>query len=432
MLNEVNQDLETINEQLDTSLSLDAAKIDIGTTPMRLKFLYKKIGWWKYGLEESADKQSPQIDRMACCLQNEEGAYLVSPDGLESFKTALNQLCNENTISSQTIRNALTRGYSKMVDLLDEIRKKTENPEPHLYKKLWDDFFREYCSQSYDDCKKNFNDWKKKSIGRPSLDELKAKQKKEILKLLKTKFFRFCPNPSGGAIKKRKLKIDEDDLEVGTELPEGFDVECTKFEKFIEWKGGCILSLNYEKLGQYIYLYYHKLEGHEPYSITYFDIMMDFIHEEMAKIKPDLKQYLKRYQEHQFEELLNDCKKIFEPFKKYLKDDIRQTIIDEYLEKLLFDSDLKEEAREMLRGQSKNKYCCAIVTALSSCYIFKPEHNNTANYAKALHKVLSSVTKETLTRYFNAPENNNKALNRWTENIMKDLKTTPNSRTDAG
>lgn len=295
MLNKVNQDLETLIEQLDTSLSLDAARINFAIPPMR--YLYRKIVWWNYGFEGSEDKLSPQIDRMACCLQNEEDDYHVTSDGFESFKTAMNLLCGKNKISSLTIKDAILRGCSKMVELLGEIRKKKEDPKPNLYKKFWDDFFREYCSRSYDGCKKNFKDWKKKSIDELSLEELKAKQKKEILKLLKTKFFRFCPMPNVGAIKKRKLKIGEDDLEVGTELPKDFDVECTRFEKFIEWKGDCILSLNYEKLGKYIYQNYHKFEMGDTFSIVNFDIKMDFIHEEMAEIKPELKQYLKQYQE---------------------------------------------------------------------------------------------------------------------------------------
>lgn len=333
LLNKVNQDLETLIEQLDTSLSLDAARINFAIPPMR--YLYRKIVWWNYGFEGSEDKLSPQIDQMACCLQNEEDDYHVTSDGFESFKTAMNQLCSKDKISSLTIKNALFQGYSKMVELLGEIRKKTENPEPHLYKKFWDDVFREYYSWSYDDCKENFNDWKKKSIGELSLEELKAKQKKEILKLLETKFCKFCQNPSGGEVKKRKLKIDEDDLEVGTELPEGFDVECTRFEKFIEWKGDCILSLNYEKLGQYIYQYYHKFKGQELYNITYFDIMMDFIHEEMAKIKSDLKQYLKRYQESRSviattgNKLDNKC--YFSPNKYNSLSDSRKAIVDELL-----------------------------------------------------------------------------------------------------
>ena len=151
----------------------------------------------------------------------------------------------------------------------------------------------------------------------------------------------------------------------------------------------------------------------------------------MAQIKPNLKQYLKRYQEHQLEELLNDCKKIFEPFKEYLKEDIRPTLIDEYLEKLLFDSEVKEEARMKLSGQSRNKYCCSIVVALSFGYIFKPENNNDSDFAKALHITINSIEKKNLERYIKDKEISNSALNNWTNKIMNDLKMTPFSRPEA-
>lgn len=161
--------------------------------------------------------------------------------------------------------------------------------------------------------------------------------------------------------------------------------------------------------------------------------MMDLLHEEMARIKPCLSKYLKRYQENQDEEFLNDCKKIFAPLKVYLKDELRQTIIDEYLEKLLFDSDFKEEANKMLTGQSKKKYCCSIVLALCYCNIFKPEYNNSNDdLGEALNAGLEWDNKNTLIRYLKDPNNNSKTLRSWTSTIIDELKEHPFVRTKSG
>ena len=435
LFNKVNQDLEKLNEQLDTSLNLDAISIDFDssiTSVLPRKMKLDKIARKCDGREDSDENQLFQINLMTDYLPNGKEGYNITPDVLGSFRTAMNQLCDEDRISSRTIDSALTQALIKMSELLDNIHKKVENPEPYLFNKLWDDVLEKHGLYSYLECKKEFNDWKKR-IGELSLDDLKAKQKQEILELLKTKFFRFCQPPTRGAVKNRTLRIDEDDLEVGTELPEDFDVECTRFEKFIEWKEDCILTLNYEKLGQYIYNNNREFEEDELCNITHFDIMMDYIHEEMAQIKPNFAKYLKRYQEDEDGELLNDLKKIFEPFKEYLKDGIRQTIIDEYLEKLLFDSEFKEEAKKKLRSASKKKYCSTIVLALSFCHIFKPEYNNSNDdLASALRKGLDWKNKTTLYDYLRNAENSNQALNSWSSHLMDELKAVQISEPEAG
>lgn len=423
LFDNVNNKLEMLSVRLDTSIDLDAMGIKFDT--------YCDENYWTAYWNNSqanccsSENHQTAINRMTDYLPNGKEGYQVTPDVLGSFKTAMHQLCDEDRINTRALTFALDKGIDTIRQLLDKLRRKVENPKPHLYEKLWKEIF-----DSHHKDKTYYDEWCQE-IGTPTLEDLKSKQKQEIYNLLKKGFFRFAQKPTGGEVKNRKTKIDEDDLEVGSVIDKDFEANCAILDRYVEWKGNCILNVNYERLGQYIYKHYKELNKDDLVNIVDFDATIDLINEDMAKIKPDLAQYLKRYHERQFEALQDDCKKIFEPFKKFLKDDIRQTIIDEYLEKLLFDSDVQEEARDRLSSQSKNKYCCSIVIALSSCYIFKPEYT-TAEYAKALHKELTVVQKDTLTSYFKNDENNNKALNQRTENIMKDLKTTPNSRTDAG
>ncbi len=426
VFNKINHELETISAQLDTSIDLDAIRINFekycDQTIWSREKLYELVKRNKEG-----DNHLSEINRMTDYLPNEVEGYLVTPEVLGSFKTSMHQLCDNERIGTRALWYALDKGLDTMQQLLFDIQEKVMCPKPHLYVKLWDEISTNYNDEEFDI---KYFEWLE-DTGTPTIDELKARQKQAIYDLLKTGFFLYAKAPTGGEVKKRKLVITEDDLEVGCEVTKEFEIECAKFDRFIEWKEDSILIVNYEKLGQYIYKNYTKLTEDDFFNIKGFDWTIDQIHEAMAHVKPSLAQYLKRYQERQDEELLEDCKKIFKPFKEFLKEDIRPTLIDEYLEKLLFDSEVKEEAKKKLSGQSRNTYCCSIVIALSFGYIFKPEYNN-ADYAKALHMVIDSVEKKNLERYLKDSKISNSALNSWTTHIMDDLKATPFSRPETG
>ncbi len=419
LFNKVNQDLEKLNEELETAIRPEAIGMDIDATLGSIKEL--RMNWgdivkgWKIKVPIDNDNQY-QINRMTNYLPNGEDGYDVTAEVLGSFRTAMHQLCDEEKITSRAMERTLEKGLVELTEMLEEIKRKIEKPETHLFKKLWEDIM---CNYSSDNVKEEYQKWVEET-GDVEFADLKAKQSQEIFMLLKSGFFRHCPKPTQGAVKNRKLTIGEDELEVGTKIPEGFDIECTRFEKYSEWRDA-ILILKYEKLGQYIYKHYRDLSEDDFRRIAYFDAMIDLIHNDMAKMKPNLGKHLKKYQKDKDKALLEELKKIFEPFKPYIRDDLRPTIIEEYLEKLL-DSEMKEEAREKMNGQSKNKYCTSIVMALSSSFVFKPEHNNSnEDLGRALHKELDTVTKDTFVQYLKDSKNANKALTSWTARTIEEL-----------
>lgn len=427
LFNRVNNELETLSEQFDTSIDLDV----IGINFEKYCDIDYWIPYWSKPPQRNWPSENHQtaINRMTDYLPNGQEGYMVTPEVLDSFRMAMHQLCDEDRISARSLGYALNKSIDTIQQLLFELHNKVLNPKPHLYEKLWVTLCDTYYEYEPDE---KYHEWYQET-GAPTLDDLKAKQRQEIYRLLKSGFFRFAQRPTGGEVKRRKLVIGEDDLEVGSEIDKDFETECAKFDRYIEWEDNCILKINYERLGQYIYKNYQKFDEEELINITDFDVTMDLIHDDMAKLKPGLAKHLKRYQEHQDEALLNDCKKVFEPFKNYLKDDIRQTLIDEYLEKLLFDSELKEEAKKMLSGQSKKKYCTSIVIALSFCNIFKPQYNNSKDdLSTALNKGLEWHNKGTFKDYLNDTENHRANLTRWTSSIMDDIKEHPFSRSQSG
>ena len=305
---------------------------------------------------------------------------------------------------------------------MQEVRQKTIHPKVHLFTKLWTEIYEIFDN---DECCKEYDEWKEEN-GNFDFDDLKSKQKQEVYTLLKTDFFRFCSTPTGAEVRKCILKINGDDLPVGADIPENMDVECAKFARFVQWKGEHILSLDYEKLGQYIYKNYHKFEELEFYNITDFDRKLDAIHDDMAKKKRNLAQYLKNYEEGQVNVLLGECCMILNTCQKHLNKDIRPAFLQDYLRKLLFDKDMRDEARKKLSGGSRNTYICEIVAALKNARIFKVDCDKN-DLAKSLSEKITTVQVANLAKYIERSYNDNGgALNRWTKKIVEDLKQKPN------
>lgn len=422
MFNEVNRELEELNNQLDSEINLQAVSIKFDV------FLDKDY-WKQYSiykvyeelekLDDNKDNYvfSTEINTMTDYLPNGVKGYNVTPDVLSSFKTAMHQLCDEDRMSFKDLFYGLNLGLDKMLDLLQQIKKKVLNPKIHLYKKFWEETLEEFYDEEYDS---DYADWLD-DIGEPTFEDLKARQKQEIFNFLNKNFLRYCKTPTGAEVKNRKLVVKSDDLEYGTQIPESMGIECAKLEKFITWKDEHIMVLNYEKLGQYIYKYYRQFEEIEFFYITNFDRIMDDIHEAMARLKPNLAKHLKRYEENMIYELSTDCKKIMNTCKRFLKDGIRETFLDEYIDTIMYDPAVKEETRTRLGGQSKPKLICELIAHLNNFYVFDAKYN-ADDFSEALKKEINSVSQDTLRRYIRDSINSrNGALYTWTKNNIERL-----------
>ncbi len=421
----VNDDLEKLNNKLDTSVILEGVSIDFDTylneeywTDNTLfnneERLYKDI----FDLNPEEISCRFQINEMTDYLPNGIEGYNITQDLIETFKTSLNQLCDRGKLGSKEILYALFFGLKYMLQQLETIKKKVDNPKPHQFIRAWEEIYDDY---EYIKCSTSYNEWKEENEVF-SFDELKRQQLYTIYVLLNSGFLRYYDSITGADVKKRKLQITEDDLPLGKTISEGIAAECAKLEKFAEWKGGDILALNYEKLGKYIYKNYNKLKINDFNSIVEFDKTMDAIHEDMAAKKPQLKQYLKGYEENKINELLNDCSEILNTCKKHLADGISENLLYEYLKKLLFNKEMKEEARKKLLGQSRNTYMCEIVAVLKNAKVFKVECDK-HDLAKSLSEKITSIQIDTITKNIERSYNaNDGALYHWTMKNIEVLK----------
>ena len=425
LFHQINDDLEELKNQLESSVILEGVSIDFDT------FLDEK--YWKDNLLfvdekhilkssigfdiENASYQY-QINEIIDYLPNGVEGYNVTQNLIDTFKTSLNQLCDRKKLGSREILFGLHAGLFIMLNLLREIKQQVEHPKPHQYVKVWEEIYDESYWESV---RKEYLEWKEENVDY-TFEDLLLRQKYEIFRLLKSKFFRFYNSITGADVKKRSLIITEDDLPVGETVSEELPAECAKFQKFFEWKGKYVLSLNYEKLGQYIYKYYRKLDYPDIDTIVRFDMMMDLIHKDMVVMKIQLKPYLKGYEEEKVKDLLNECADILNTCQKHLAPGINENFLQAYMEKLLFSKDMRCEARKKLSGQSRNTYICEIVAVLKNFKIFKLECDK-YDLAKSLSEKITKVQLDTLKKNIERAYNTNDGtLYRWTQNIIENLK----------
>lgn len=425
LFHQINDDLEQLNKDLDVSVILEGVSIDFDTYLDEKYWIVNSLfkdesSFYKVAVGCNIKDISCrfQINEMTDYLPNGEKDYNITQDLIDTFKNSLNQLCDRNKLGSREVLFALYFGYVYMIKQLKEIKEKVEHPKPHQYIKVWEEICELRCDSAY---LQAYEDWKEENENY-TIDELKKKQLYEIYKLLNTGFFEYYFSITGADVKKCRLKITEDDLPIGCNISDSLAINCAKFEKFFEWKDGYIIRLNYEKLGQYIYKNYSKLKYSDIDAIVDFDNTIELVNEDIAEMMPRLKQHLKNYEENMVNELLKECSAILNTCQKYLDKGIRRNILHDYLKKLLFDKEMKDEARLKLLRSSRNTYICELVAALKNMDVFRIDCDK-HDLAKSLHEKITIVKEENLAKYieraYNAREG---TIYNWTKKIIDDLK----------
>ena len=418
---DINMQLERLNHELDVSIKLEGVSINFDKFICKDNWVESNILFAdKYQLYEElgADlkriSHNNEINHLTDYLPPVESEKGFKQAQVESFKTAMHQFCDEEKLAYRDITHGLYKGVFYMIELLTEIKEKVKHPQKHQYIKVWD----EVCENcGYTDVKKDYERWKEE-CGELEFDALKSRQKLEMFNLLTSGFFRHNINPTGAEVKRCKLIISQDDLPMGTQIPENLTTECAKLEKISTLKSESMLTIDYEKLGFYIYHNYKNLKEEDLFNIVYFDQMMDLIHEDMANLKPQLAKYLKRYEENQINELSEDCKRIINTCKPFLRNEVAETLLSKYIDKLMYDPEMKAEARSKLSGQSKNKYICDMIAHLSNSFVFDIKYN-ADDYATALHQEMYSLEINTIKRYISESINSRKgALYIWTRKYI--------------
>jgi hypothetical protein len=99
--------------------------------------------------------------------------------------------------------------------------------------------------------------------------------------------------PAGDDVAEVKLELVRNGLEHGQELPDDFDVECAKLRRYSYWQGEHLFMIDYQ--GIYGYLFSHcfeKFTKEQRIALYEYDVQLRMIHEDMARLKPELSKYL--------------------------------------------------------------------------------------------------------------------------------------------
>ena len=286
---------------------------------------------------------------------------------------------------------------------------------------LWNNILDYY---GHDEALKDYREWKEDNAGF-TFDELRAKQKQAVYRLLTSGFLRHYHRPTGAAVKNRRIIITEDDLEVGTRIPKSLPSECAKFEKFLEWRGEHILILNYKKLEHYIRKNQSQMNRQDLENIAAFDMRLDMIQDDMVALKPEEAKNQKNYETNNTMDIINECAEVLNTCQHLLKDGIRKSIMKEFLDKMLFDEKMKAEARRKLGKKTRAKFLCEIMAAISNCYIFKPGVVP-ADLAQQMRQKLTDVAVLSIKSYIvKAAGNRHSELQQWTTDSITELKDHP-------
>ena len=432
-INEIIVELTELNEKLDTDIDEEALSIKFDLflsrsywSRFRLFSIYRNFQqkFDKKGLYAVNDPLE-EINQLVYYLPDKDNKDVAfNEDQIATFRRSMSQFCDDERLSEEVINYALDKSLNKMLSLLTEIKKKTENPSEAHYQKMWENTVKNYISKQFE---KEYREWKD-DYDDIKLPKLKEKQMQEVVSLLQSGFLQYRPNPSRGDINRRIIVVPDEVFAENEAIPETINADSTRLEYFAHWadKDCNILVLDYKKLGKYIFKNNSQLTDEQCEAIVRFDKMLDLIHEDIAEEKIELKPYLKRYEENLIGSLINDCSAILNSCQCHLKEEIRKTYLREFLSKMLYDDDMKYEAREKLKKpKTRNKYLCQIIACLSYFNIFKIEAVKDV-LAKSLSTNFDKPNYESILDYIEEVHRQRSgALFEWTKKNYEDLIANP-------
>jgi hypothetical protein len=127
----------------------------------------------------------------------------------------------------------------------------------------------------------------------PTMKQLEHQQIQVTAEMLMAGILTYDETPAGDDVAEVKLELVRNGLEHGQELPDDFDVECAKLRRYSYWQGEHLFMIDYQ--GIYGYLFSHcfeKFTKEQRIALYEYDVQLRMIHEDMARLKPELRKYL--------------------------------------------------------------------------------------------------------------------------------------------
>ena len=281
------------------------------------------------------------------------------------------------------------------------------------------------CALAKQQAEQDYQAWKVEHEGY-GYQRLEDKRCQEIVRLLSTGMLTSAPTPTGREVKERSVVVEAEALEVGTPVPEDFDVLCAKLSPFVYWVGQKkeIMLIDYERMDKFLLRHQADITQDARHAYYYFDTIVNLIQEDMAVQKPQLAKHLKNYEENLQERSTKECIDVLNVCQPLLKPNVRPGLLGDLVRTLMDDRRIGEEAQTKLCSiKTRNKYLCEIIAALDYYGIFKPEVGR-RDLAKALSQNMVSVSICSADDYIKKFQSaKSGALFEWVKENLENLKT---------
>lgn len=416
------EQLEALNKKLEIELSVEDADIDFDLwldDASDLQHIFQKLAYYERDDDNATINKIPDLFSMSKSMTFKEATA-------ESLKTGLRQLCCDAVLNPSDIAAALTNGYGRVVCLIREIKDKMTDIPDELYENYCDDCFARDLDLAYQEAERDYLLWKDEHEWK-SLQSLEDKRAQEIVRLIRSGAFIHSTKPTNREIKECPIKIQEEALEYNTTLPNNIEFECARVGKFVFMKKN-IMLLDNVKLGKYLYKHYKDMTFDEEYAIKYFDVILDFIHRDMAVLNPKLAAYLPDYEENKLQAILDKAVNIITTCNPYLSDKLPNNFLALYL-KDAFYGDIKREVQTILGRKAIYTNICKMIGMLKSSMKVFTVSTSSDQLASCLTPLTQKPNKDSMIRKIDeGASDKNSKLRIWTDNYIKEHCLTDSER----
>lgn len=167
--------------------------------------------------------------------------------------------------------------------LLAEAEKALMHCDSAMFEKF---YFAKKQNYSGDAISKRFEKWRYENLC-VTIDNLRDLQAKEVAESLTKGIMNFAPVPSQNELNEVRLDYLKGFLPYDFVMSDDFCVACARWRQFMHWSD-TILIIDYKKYGKYIQNHYYDFSDTQLQAIFELDMKLYLIHEEMARLNPEL------------------------------------------------------------------------------------------------------------------------------------------------
>ena len=183
--------------------------------------------------------------------------------------------------------------------LLAEAEKALMHCDPAMFEKF---YFAKKQNYSGDAISKRFEKWRYENLC-VTIDKLRELQAKVVAESLTKGIMNFAPVPSQKELNEVRLDYLKGFLPYDFVMSDDFCVACAQWRQFMHWND-TILIIDYKKYGKYIQNHYYDFSDTQLQAIFELDMKLYLIHQEMARLNPELINVLQPTQTGQLEDTI--------------------------------------------------------------------------------------------------------------------------------